>query len=780
MLHHLKQAVRFFNRNIGYALASVLGLGVSLTLIVLLSVYIYSEYKVDSQHKNADKIYRVLRSNECAFSPPFGTYLLDNVDELTAYCRTFCLDAVLKTEYNLVQSDKCFYADSNFFTLFSFPLHIGNPNEVLASRNNIVLSKSYSKILFADENPIGKKVIFNNRLEYTVSGIVEDFGEETHFKPVDVIFPFGALDDFLGGNNAYLAQYDWRFLLPALYVVSNTKNNTIATDQILSDVNKWYWLFKDDPNATLSFQPLNEVYLNEASYGYGYNVRSGNNNVLKLTMFIILAVSFIAFVNYINLTISKANSRFREFAVKRINGANNKYLLISLLTEQLLIVAATLLLFCFLLFVSIPFFNQLLAFQVSFSSLMKQTFVINIIGLFALISALIGTTVLMLVTLSSVQRGINFKEKRMPIGFVQKGLVVLQYSLSIALIISMLLIVKQKKFIANYDLGFNKSETLFFKLNREFIGKAEVFKDELTKVAGVNAVSLCNGMPGMGIFDLRFEQNGELKKIDLFHIDTDYFKTMGFKAEMTEALTDNSCYINKSAAIALGYTAEKGTIVIEEYNELRELNVLGILPDMNFHSLYEKARPTIFSKIYTDRFIDYILLNIEPSQTENILMESKTVYGSFSTSFPFNYSFLNDKINQAYVKESRTLKLITWFSAFGIILSSLGMLSLSLILINKKTKEIGIRKVNGAKIFETVQMLNANFMKWVSIAFIIACPISYFVMNKWLQNFAYKTELSWWVFALAGCIALLIALLTVSWQTYRAARRNPVEALRYE
>jgi putative ABC transport system permease protein len=680
----------------------------------------------------------------------------------------------------LVQSDKCFYADSNFFTLFSFPLYIGNPNEVLASRNNIVLSKSYSKVLFADENPIGKKVIFNNRLEYTVSGIAEDFGAETHFMAVDVIFPFGAMGDFMGVNNTYLEQYDLRFMMPALYVVSNSKINKNVTDQILTDVKTWYWLFKDDPNATLSFQPLKEVYLNEVSYGYGYNVRSGNSKVLKLTMFIILAVSFIAFVNYINLTISKANSRLREVAVKRINGANNKYLIISLLSEQLLIVAATLLLFCFMLFVSIPFFNQLLAFQVSFSSLLKQAYVLNIIGLFAMISVLIGTAVLLLITLSSVQRGINNKDKGMSVGLVQKGLVVLQYSLSIALIISMLLIVKQKRFIANYDLGFNKSETLFIKLNREFVGKAEVFKDELTKITGVNSVSLCNGMPGMGISDLRFEQNGELKKIDLFHIDTDYFKTMGFKSEMTESLTENSCYINESASIALGYTAEKGTIVIEEYNELRELNVLGILPDMNFHSLYEKARPTIFSKIYTDRFIDYILLNIDPSKTEHILKESKTVYGNFSTNFPFNYSFLNDKINQAYVKESQTLKLITWFSAFGIILSSLGMLSLALILINKKTKEIGIRKVNGAKIFETVQMLNANFIKWVSIAFIIACPIAYFVMNKWLQNFACKTELSWWVFALAGCLALLIALITVSWQTYRAARRNPVEALRYE
>jgi putative ABC transport system permease protein len=167
-------------------------------------------------------------------------------------------------------------------------------------------------------------------------------------------------------------------------------------------------------------------------------------------------------------------------------------------------------------------------------------------------------------------------------------------------------------------------------------------------------------------------------------------------------------------------------------------------------------------------------------QTEHILKESKTVYGSFSTSFPFNYSFLNDKINQAYVKESQTLKLITWFLVFGIILFSLGMLSLALILINKRTKEIGIRKVNGAKITEILTLPNKDFVIWAVIAFILATPITYYSMSKWLENFAYKTTLSWWLFALAGLIALGIALLTVSWQTFRAARRNPVEALRYE
>jgi len=780
MRYHLKLALRFFYRNKGYALASVIGLSISLTLIVLLSVYIHGESSVDSQHANADKIYRVLHSNECAFSPPFGSYLLDNIHELNAYCRTFCLEGVLKTEHNMVRTEKCFYADSNFFTMFSFPLLEGKPKEVLSVKNKIVLSKSYSTVLFGNENPIGKKVVFNSRLEYTVSGIADDFGEETHFKAVDVIIPFGAMDDFLGGNNTYLNQFDWRFFLPALYVASNGNDLNKYEAKILPDVKKWYWLFNEDENASLHFQPLNQVYLNEAGYGYVPNVRSGNANVLKLTAFIILAVCLIAFINFINLTISKANNRLAEITVKRINGANNRHLISLFLTEQSLIAIATLVVFSLLLIVSLPFFNQLLGYHVSFVKLFHQVYLLKVTGLFLIISIITGSLVLFSTVRFYKRLNSNLVVNKIRIGFLQRSLVIFQYTMSIALIISMIFIIKQKNYIESYDLGFNKKKTLFIKLNREFKGRAEVFKNKISKVAGVNKASLCNGMPGLGIFDLRFVQDGQVKKIDLFQIDEDFFETMDIDVGTNSKLDNESCWINESAAKALNYNPKEGIVKIEEFNESKTLKVAGVLPDMNFHSLHEKARPTIFSKIDSNAFIDYLLLNIEPRALEEILTETKKIYTTFSTNFPFDYALLNDTLNQKYEKETRTLKLITWFALFGIILSSVGMLSLALLLINKKTKEIGIRKVNGAKVIEVMTMINKHFLIWVIIAFGIATPIAWYTMHKWLENFAYKTELSWWIFALAGFLALVVALLTVSWQSWRAAARNPVESLRYE
>ena len=780
MYFYFKQAVRFLRRNLKYVLTSVLGLSISLSLIVLLLNYMHGEYHVDAYHKNADIIYRVLHSGECAFSPPFCQYLSDHVEEIDAYCRTFCLSGVIKTENDLVQTDRCFYADSNFFTMFSFPLVAGNPGDVLDSRDRVVLSEHFAKILFRDENPVGKKLVLNSRLTYYISGIAADFDESTHFKPVDVIFPFEAMEDFMGEGSGYLSQYDWRFLLPALYVKADHDIPETTCKNLLTDLNRWYWLFSDNPNSDIRFQPLREAYLNPANYGYDPNVRSGNKNVLKLTLFIVLAVCAIAFINFVNLTISKANVRLPEFGVKRINGASFISFVFGFLTEQLLLVFTSLVVFIFLLKLCLPLYNQLLGYHITFSAILQMGYFIKTIAVFALLVISIGTAVMLGTLVRTAAKHKLLLKSNSSIGLIQKALLVVQYTMSISLIISMLVILKQKHFIEDYHYGFNKNSTLYIKLNRQFAGKAVTFKSEIEKMAGVKSASLCNGMPGTGIFNLRFEKEGKAKNIDLFNIDADYFKTMEVPNVTSGELADDECWINKSAANELDYNETEGFVEFQEFNEPRKLKVKGLLADINFYSLYQVAQPTIFSKLNTLQYIDYLLVNIESPEIPAFLSKANQLYAKFSTDFPFEYAFLNDKMNQAYINDYRTLKLVVWFAVFGIVLSSFGMLSLTLLLLLSKTKEIGIRKVNGAKVIEVLKQLNSYYITWVSIAFVISCPIAYYFMNRWLQNFAYKTQISWWIFALSGLIALGIALLTVSWQSWRAATRNPVEALRYE
>jgi putative ABC transport system permease protein len=348
------------------------------------------------------------------------------------------------------------------------------------------------------------------------------------------------------------------------------------------------------------------------------------------------------------------------------------------------------------------------------------------------------------------------------------------------LIVSMITIQKQNHFLKTFNLGFNKEETLFIKLNSEIKDEKLLFKEELTKIAGVEGVSLCNGMPGVGISDLRFEAKNKTQSLDLLNIDDDYFSVMGIKLNHQDFWGVDDCYLNESAAHSLGYKSIDKTIEIDQYGTKRTYRVKEVLPDMNFHSLYQMPRPAIFTKIDSNGWVDYALVKVAPSNVNHVLKQVEATYKKFSSNFPFDFAFLNDQINRAYIKETQTAKIVKWFSIFAILISSLGLFAIAVFASNSRTKEIGIRKVNGARISEVLIMLNRDFIKWVAIAFVIATPIAYYAMNQWLQNFAYKTELSWWIFALSGLLALGIALLTVSWQSWRAARRNPVEALRYE
>ncbi len=722
----------------------------------------------------------MVRADECAFSPPFGQYLADNIEGVEAFCRTFVLEATLKSDYNLLKSPNCFYADSNFFSMFTFPLVKGDARSVLTVRNSVVLSESFAQRLFPNQDPIGKTVRFNNRLDYFVTGIAKDFDENTHFKPADAIFPFIALADFLD-NQQYLLQYDLRFFLPSLYVMANDGIDLSSKGGEVYDMAKsWYWLFQEDDSKNVEFQSLEKVYLDAARYGFPSGARTGNSQLLSLFTLIVFGILVIATVNFINLTVSYSVKRQNEFGIKKIIGAKQVQVFFQSLLETAILVTVSLLVAIAFLPIVLNVFSQLTGYHTTISLFFETIhwlqFLIGIL-LFYLISALIPAFIASKPQSLLVKYAVS---KQAKIGYMQNALVIFQFVISLVLIVSMITIQKQNHFLKTFNVGFNKEELLFIKLNSEIKGKKLQFKEELKKIAGVEGVSLCNGMPGVGISDLRFEANNKTQSIDFLNIDVDYFNVMGIKVNNQSLMGEDDCFINESAAQSLGYNSNDKIIEIDQYGTQQIYKVKEVLPDMNFHSLYQAPRPVIFTKINTEGWVDYALVRIDPSNLVHLLKQMESTYKRFSSSFPFDFAFLNDQINRAYVRETQTEKIVKWFSVFAILISSLGLFAMAVFSSDKRTKEIGIRKVNGARISEVLIMLNKDFVKWVAIAFVIASPIAWYAMQKWLQNFAYKTELSWWIFALAGLLALGVALLTVSWQSWKAATRNPVEALRDE
>ncbi len=773
----LKQTFRYLWRNKLFSFVNIAGLSVSLALVLLLTIYISTEKNVDGNHE--DKIYRLTRNGECAFSPPFGQYLKDNISGIDSYCRVFIIDATLKSEYNLVHSNRCYYADSNFFKMFSLSLEKWKKDELLASRNNVVISQSYAAKMFPGTDPIGKKISLNNRLDYIIIGVFKDFDEKTHFKSADVVFPFNAMGDYF--SDKYLTQYDWHFFLPALYLKAKQGYDLSRNaNQVYEKSKSWYWLFQEEGSEKVNIQPVEDIYFNHAKYAFTDGVREGNAKVIRFFTFIVIGILTIAIINYINLTISYSVKRSNEIGIKKIIGSSRKYIVYQSLVESLFFFIISFVLAVILIIGILPAFNSLTAYKYNLKNVF---FAINWGSFLLFYTSILSSTGIITAFILSGFKPLSVVHKTKAvfgIKGVQRGLVVLQYVISIILIIAVCTGVKQNSFLVNYNVGFNKTETFYVRLNSEIKSHKLAFKEQLQKIKGIESVSLCNGMPGVGIMNMRFTSNNQTQNIDRLEVDEDYFKTMGIATKKAVLPDKNSCWINKSAARSLNYDDTQRTIQVEWAGKKQTYIVNEILPDMNFHSLYSKSQPAIFTKLNTEGWVDYALVRVNSSHIRSILTESRKVYQSFCKNFAFDFAFVNDRMNSAYNKEFKASNILLWFSVFAIFISSLGIFSLSVFSANIRIKEIGIRKVNGAKVGEILRLLNKDFITWVFISFTIASPIAYYFMNKWLEGFAYKTGISWWIFALAGIITLTIALLTVSWQSWRAATRNPVDALRYE
>lgn len=780
MYTNFKYAFRHLLKNKLFSLVIIFGLSISAVLVLLLTIFIQTEKNVDQFHSNSNRIFRLTCSGECAFSPPFGQYLADNIEGIESYCRTFMLEATLKSDYNLLKSHSCFYADSNFFSMFSFPLVKGDTRNVLAVRNSVVLSEDFSKRLFPNKDPIGKTIRFNNRLDYVVTGIARDFNETTHFKPADAIFPFIAMADFFG-NQQYLSQYDMRYFLPGLYLLAKKDTDlSQKSNEVFTKAKTWYWRFQEKESDQVRFEPLKTVYFQPVQYGFPDGARSGNPNLLILLILIVTGISVIALVNYVNLTVTYSVKRQHERGVKQIIGVPKSYQLGQLLTETTILLLLSLGIAVLILPLILPAFNRLTGYHTSIYNIVASIRLQKVAGwfiLFWLISSLLPVLFFSKTTTWPIAKKSN---SGVAINRTQSVLVVFQFAIAIVLLVSMITIQRQNHFLRTYNVGFNKEETLFIRLNSEIKNKKLQFKEELKKIAGVKGVSLCNGMPGVGIPSLRFESNNQTQNIDFLNVDEDYFNVMGIGLSTPLTSDPKICLINESAAKALGYKPEDKTIEIEQYGTKIRYEVCEVLPDMNYHSLYDLPHPTLFSKLNTEGWVDYALVRIEPSNIGLVLKQMETTYKMFCSNFPLDFAFLDEQINKAYLRETQTAMIVEWFSVFAILISSLGLFAMTVFSTERRIKEIGIRKVNGATVAEILAMLNKDFIKWIGIAFAIATPVAYFAMEKWLENFAYKTGLTLWVFVLAGLLAVGVAILTVSWQSWTAARRNPIEALKYE
>ena len=775
----IKLMFRNLRRNKLHSAINIFGLAIAVTLVLLLSSYVSNEVSVDAFHVNKDRIYRVHGDKIETFAPPFGKYILENVPEAESYTRVYKQNGTITYKGQKIKSGACLLVDSAFFTMFSFPLLVGEAGELFDANENVVLSKSFAQKLFGDENPVGESFDFNGKL-FIVSGIFMDFKDNTHFIKPNIIFNFSMLPKISGMNDKGAKQFMKSYGNSSfgLYVLAH-KNTDIKLREVelLEKLKEFYWVFQNNRSKKIIFTPLEEVYFNHPGLGY-IGTRQGHKKFLNILSVIALCVVVIAAINYINLIVTQSVKRGREIGVKKIVGSSRLNIIRHFLLESIIVVFISTVLAAILTIIVLPEFNQLVNAGFTFSDIFNRGFLgrsLLLVILIGLIAGFVPSLVLSGFKSAEIVKGVPSRLKN---NFSQKAMVVFQYAVSIALIVVVAFIIRQTSYLKNFNLGFDKDHTFYIGMNGETNKQKDAFRNELMKIPGVKAVSFCNDYPGGPINNQSFIFEDRPMSFDQFRVDTAFFSALGIKLKNRISLTDNS-----QGAIVLTQTAVNKLELDPPYKEFKmydnNIRISEVIEDMNFRALYQKPRPTMFS-ISERKWSSYVLIRGTGSNLSSIVKQAQNIYNNISPLEPLSFGFISEALNTAYKKEERSARIVGYFAIFAILISSLGIFALASYTAQNRRKEIGIRKVNGARMRQILNLLNMDFIKWVFVAFLISTPLSWYAVNKWLENFAYKTTLSWWIFALAGVLALGIALLTVSWQSWRAATRNPVEALRYE
>ena len=766
----LKSYIRHLFKNKLYTVVTVIGFAISLTFIIVLSVYISNELAVDDFHVNKERIFR-LENETVDFSPPIAPDLQNSIPEIESFTRA--LESSGRIHVADQQKLKINYlgVDAPFFNIFSFPLIKGDPDQVLQTYNEIVLSRSMAVKLFGTIDAVGKTVFMNTEHKLTVTGVMEDFPENTHFIAQDAVINLGAFKNIWGFSNI-LEEYGFASL--SIYFLARAHANLPAkANEVLNKFKKDYWLYQEGWATTVEFTPLKELYFSDK---VGNGTKANSKTLVMVLLAIVILILLLAVGNYVNLTIAQSTFRGKEVAIKKLLGGSKKQLFFQFIRESLILCLVALLLAAVFAKLVEPIFNSLLATNLHLNNRITPTNILALAGVFGFIALVSGLLPAIRISgfkpIEVVKGAFRTKVK----GIYGKVFITFQYTVTIGLLACSWIILKQTDYLRNKDLGFQKENIVHL----EYLGSGDqkdVIKSALLQIPGVQDVSLTWQSPLSGGSNQTFDYNGRSVSFQEFAVDSSFYNVFNIEVQSTSvAYAQNGVYLNETAVKELDLKEPLTSFKMGD----EEKPILGVVADFNFEELRDKIGPLMLRQQLEGSFADDIFLKLDSKRVFQTANQIKVTYAKLIDNAEFELSFVDDSIDKWYEKDERTGKIIGYFTLLSFIISAMGILAMSTFYMQQRKKEIGIRKVNGATIGQVLKLLNKDFVKWVALAFILAVPISWYAMDQWLQNFAYKTTISWWVFALAGSTALIIALLTVSWQSIKAALANPVEALREE
>jgi len=786
--NYLKIILRNIRKHKVYSFINITGLSIGMACCILILFWVQDELSYDRFHNNIDELHRVVQHQHysdgalfpVAVTPePMGPAFKAEYPEILEYTRFRPFGSVLIEHKDNAYYEKGFgFADSSFFRMFTFAFIQGDPRTALNGLNSVVITQQMANKYFGDDDPLGKTLTLNNQVDFMVTGVIEKVPPNSHLQ-FDFMGSFSRLFSDLGWSGGWWNNSYYTY-------VQVVKDCDIPS--INSKIFEYLKKINERSSAKFFLQPVKDIHL-YSSYAIDLEGHSESKSVY-VTIFSMIAgfVLLIGCINFMNLTTARSANRAKEIGLRKVVGAKRMDLMKQFFGESMLLTLIALLIAIILVWLALPAFNELSGKQVGF-------------GLFNHPKIIFGLVIIVLTTgvvsgsypaifLSSLQPVKTFKDasRSGTMGsHLRKGLVVLQFSLSIILIMGALTVYHQLDFMQNKKLGYDQDHILHFRKRGNLNSQYESFKNELSQNPNILGVTTSSDLPTYTVHStsaIAWEGKGPDDRVLMhrFSVDHDYIKTFGiemiegrdFSKEITTD-TEAGYVVNEEAVKQMGLDSPIGKR-FTLYNF--EGQIIGVMKNFHFKSLHVKIEPLVLKiRPSWDR---YVFVRVRSEDMSSNIKFIEKVHQRFNTDYPFEFTFLEDTIDRLYREERRISRVVQYFTCLALFISCIGLFGLAAFMAEQRTKEIGIRKVLGSSVSGIVLILSKAFAKWVLVANVLAWPTAYFLLNRWLQNFAYRTSLPWWIFFLSGWIALMVALVTVSYQSIRASLVNPVEALKYE
>ncbi|HEY9002590.1 MAG TPA: ABC transporter permease [Mucilaginibacter sp.] len=785
--NYLKVAWRNLVRNKFFSAINILGLALGMTCSILIFLWVQNELSIDSFHANKDKLYTVYE-RQFYDHKVHGQYATPGIlaDELKKDIPDiqYATEAELGDESTFRAGEKLLkmtggFAGEDFFKMFSFPLIQGNAKSALNDPSSITISRKMADEFFGSpQAAIGKSIRFENRLNFNITAVFENIPQNSSNKFDYLLNWYQFLKD-----NPWAKTWDSNS--PQTFIMLKPNTDAKAVDKKLTHFvdafNKPSKAFREE----LSIQRLDETYLNsDLTEG---KPSGGRIEYVRLFSAVAIFILLIACINFMNLTTARSVKRAREIGVRKVVGAVRPVLIRQFIGEAILLTFFAVLIAAFLVAVLLPVFNSVTQKEIEYPS--KQlSFWLWLAGLTLVTGFISGSYPALFLSGFNPVKVLKGTLKLSPgSAWFRKGLVVFQFSLSVILIVGTIVVSKQVSYVQNKNLGFDRENMIFVPVEGDLITKYQVFKDEALKMPGIKDITRITSKPtnfGSSTSGVNWDGKDPNNNIEFTQISVgyDFVKTMKLNlAEgrdfSKEFATDTNNYLINETA--LGRTGYKDPIGKPFTMWGKKGKIVGVLKDFHFYSLHRAIEPLV---VRLRDSIDYgsIIIRTQPGQSKQAIASIGKLCKELNPNFTFTYQFSDLEFQKLYNNEQVISKLADVFAFLAIFISCLGLLGLAMFTAEQRTKEIGIRKVLGASVASLFTLLSKEFIILVVIALLIASPVAWYAMNKWLLNYNYHIDIAWWIFLLSGIIAIMITLVTVSFQSLKAALMNPIKSLRSE